>query len=152
MKIFKQCKNAAITLIVLGCIIFIFGSFGTEYIEYGGDAYTGIQNAAADTANNVSKACGILVASLGVVLINYSNIKAFEYEENQKKHKELLKALGVETPETETRDEPTNLGKCMLCHERDAVKKCRVMTSDGVKTMSICQTCFLNGYQEKDEE
>ena len=97
MKYLKQCKNAAISLIVIGCLMF-FGTLinGTEHIEYGGDAYTGIQNASADTANNVLKACGILVASLGMVLFNYSNIKAFEYEESERKHQELLKALGVE--------------------------------------------------------
>ena len=154
MKFFKQCKNAAISLIVIGCIIF-FGALvgGTKYEEYGGDAYTGIQNAAADTANNIFKACGILVAALGVVLQNYCNIKAFEYEENQKKHKELLKALGVETLETtepiETLPhieldfiEYIEVDKCEICGKLDTEKKYRLKNDDGVRDIPICRTCY----------
>ena len=99
MEVYEKSKKTAIALIVVGCMIFISGCFATEYIEYGGDAYTGIQNAAADTANNVLKIGGILVSVLGATLLSYSKIKAFEYIENQEKHFELLKALGKETPE-----------------------------------------------------
>ena len=84
--------------------MFIFGMFATGHIEYGGDAYTGIQNAAADTANNVLKAGGIVVAALGQALLVYSQIKAFEYEVNQKNHQELLDALAKVTLETSEED------------------------------------------------
>ena len=114
MKIYKQCKHAAITLIVLGCIIFIFGSFGTEYIEYGGDAYTGIQNAAADTANNVSTACGILVASLGVVLLNYSNIKAFEYKESHQDRQVHSNCINAKQKQ-ETSEQNCEISYCSNC-------------------------------------
>ncbi len=100
MKIFKRCKNTAIALIVFGCIMFIFGISATQYIEYQGASYTGIQNAAADTANNILKVGGILVAVLGGLLLSYSEIKAFEYEENKKNHQELLETLGGKALET----------------------------------------------------
>lgn len=99
MKVYEICRNAAIGLMIFGCVLYMFVLSETKYKEYGGDAYTGIQNAAADTANNVMKASGVVVMALGVVLYNYSNVKVFEYEENEKKHKELLAALSVKTHE-----------------------------------------------------
>ena len=100
MKVFQKCNQFAFALIALGCIIFISGLFATEHIEYGGDAYTGIQNAAADTAKNVLKVGGIIVSALGGMLFAFSEIKAFEFEENQKKHKELLNAFACKTLDT----------------------------------------------------
>ena len=95
MRVFENCKKAAISLIVIGGILFFHGMFfGTEQIEYGGDAYTGIQNAAADTANNIVKATGFAVMALGVVLQNYCEIQLFEYEDNKKRHEELVHLLG----------------------------------------------------------
>lgn len=53
-----------IVAIVLGVVCFILdvGSYESN-IAYGGDAYTGIQNAAAQTANNVM--CLAIIAKFG---------------------------------------------------------------------------------------
>ena len=154
MKVFENCKKAAIALIVLGCIIFIWGLVATEHIEYGGDAYTGIQNAAADTSNNVLKACGILVGSLGIVLSNFCEIKVFEYEKNQKNHKELLKAVATgEMPEIQIdiQDETTNeitfteyveQCQCEVCFNNETEKKYRIKTDNSEKEIPICKTCL----------
>ena len=77
MNFFEKGRKAAIAVIVIGSIIFLMGFVGlgwisfeeTDYITYGGDAYTGIQNAAADTANNVAKACGILCSVMGFIIL-----------------------------------------------------------------------------------
>ena len=103
MKFFEKGKNAAISVIIVGLIIFAMGLVGlgwftfeeTDYMKYGGDAYTGIQNAAADTANNVAKACtvlcsaiGFITSSFGAVFLNYFKMKEFEYIELNKKGSE----------------------------------------------------------------
>ena len=93
MKVFKSCKVLAISLMVFGIVLFTFNFSNTKYEEYGGDAYTGIQNASADTANNVIEVGGYLVFAIGIMLSCYCDIKKFEYEENQKKHKELIDLL-----------------------------------------------------------
>ena len=59
---------ASIIVMATGVLMFFFGitsAFycGGSYVPhetYGGDAYTGIQNAAADTANNVDSLGGLL--------------------------------------------------------------------------------------------
>ena len=73
----------SIVVLIAGIIFFFYSSFGdigsTEYnLEYGGDAYTGIQNAAAQTASNVhyliiciSKGIGILTSSIGLISLSY---------------------------------------------------------------------------------
>ena len=70
-------------MLFAGIVFFFYSSFGdigsTEYnTEYGGDAYTGIQNAAAQTASNVyyliiciSKGIGILTSSIGLISLSY---------------------------------------------------------------------------------
>ncbi len=108
MEVYEKGRKSAITIMVIGGIIFFMGLVGlgwfsfekTEYIKYGGDAYTGIQNASADTANNIAKACGILCAVLGflalssgAMLLNYFNIKKFESSEANRRHNEILLAL-----------------------------------------------------------
>ena len=82
---------AGIIMIVFSIFIFEFdvsdcvGNYSSHY-SYGGDAYTGIQNAAADTANNVRTAgeglakliklsFGFLVMSLGLFDICYFLLK-----------------------------------------------------------------------------
>ena len=83
---------ASAVIIILGLVIFFMGIsdgfmdfYGryTSYESYGGDAYTGIQNAAADTAVNVENFGyaleeavnmgaifgGLLVAFLGIYLL-----------------------------------------------------------------------------------
>ena len=112
MEAYEKGRNAAIATIVIGLIIFVFGMFGlgwftfeeTKSIEYGGDAYTGIQNAAADTANNVAKACGVLCSVLGFLtsligglLLHYFDIKKIEIKEADRRHKEMLFALNGNT-------------------------------------------------------
>lgn len=73
-----------IILIMLGVISIIWGlvlsysESSEEYSSYGGDAYTGIQNASAKAANNINKLgktiCsglkGILIVSGGVIIVN----------------------------------------------------------------------------------
>ena len=73
----------SILVLIAGIVFFFYSSFGdigsTEYnTEYGGDAYTGIQNAAAQTASNVyyliiciSKGIGILTSSIGLISLSY---------------------------------------------------------------------------------
>jgi hypothetical protein len=90
-KAFKVVKIiVASLLIAMGIILFYIGfdeiyysSNYTSYETYGGDAYTGIQNAAADTARNVDNLgdlieesteiffmfTGIIVVLVGVLLL-----------------------------------------------------------------------------------
>ena len=73
----------AILLIVFGITVLILGiseAIGGYYyytytndVSYGGDAYTGIQNAAADTANNVGR-LGYLVEGIVAQLYILSGI------------------------------------------------------------------------------
>ena len=70
-------RYASILMIVIGIcsVILSFVCFGKETgdternISYGGDAYTGIQNAAAQTANNVKYTNEILKFGFGSVLL-----------------------------------------------------------------------------------
>ena len=62
-----------------------FYSRYTEHNYYGGDAYTGIQNAAADAANNASDLSGCICAGFsavlliaGLILICFCLFKIFE--------------------------------------------------------------------------
>ena len=73
----------SILVLIAGIVFFFYSSYSnigsTEYnCEYGGDAYTGIQNAAAQTASNVyyliiciSKGIGILTSSIGLISLSY---------------------------------------------------------------------------------
>ena len=123
MKAFKKCKISAISLMVLGFAFFLFGLFRTEHLEYGGDAYTGIQNAAADTANNIIKVGGLIISALGFGLLSYSEIKTFEYEENQKNHQELLKALSGEMLiNSEQVEKSKGVEKIDIPHRKEAKK------------------------------
>jgi hypothetical protein len=72
-------------------VLSIIFAFGTDYYgrytyqeTYGGDAYTGIQNAAADTANNInslgwniSDNFRYLLIVIGLALIAYFSLKLF---------------------------------------------------------------------------
>ncbi len=80
--------------IVLGLVLTIVGittynsSLYGDYIRsesYGGDAYTGIQNAAAETANNVMalewsvrEIGGVMLIAFGLVVVLYFALKVFE--------------------------------------------------------------------------
>lgn len=74
-------SNAGVILIVLGCIFLFLSivSIDDHFIStvshetYGGDAYTGIQNAAADTANNISKFADKFVELVSLVSIIMSS-------------------------------------------------------------------------------
>ena len=75
----------SILVLIAGIVFFFYSSFGdigsTErnfIYGYGANAYTGIQNAAAQTANNVyyliicvSKGIGILTSSIGLISLSY---------------------------------------------------------------------------------
>ena len=116
MEIYQKGRSYAISIITFGLIIFGVGVLGlgftfdeTEYIKYGGDAYTGIQNAAADAANNIAKACGVLCSVIGFlsalggqVLLNYFNIKKFEMEETNRRYNEILLVLKEKANSTNT--------------------------------------------------
>ena len=70
-------KSIKILLIVIGAVsialsIRCFAKYTgqySEYVTYGGDAYTGIQNAAAETANNVKEMNKIISFGFGSVLL-----------------------------------------------------------------------------------
>ncbi|MBQ9862063.1 MAG: zinc-ribbon domain-containing protein [Clostridia bacterium] len=80
--------------IVLGLVLTVVGfttydsSLYSDYIaseSYGGDAYTGIQNAAADTGNNifslewtVREISGVVLIGFGLVTVLYFVLKVFE--------------------------------------------------------------------------
>ena len=63
--------------IIPGILSIIFGikvnghysGVSTSHITYGGDAYTGIQNAAADAANNIRYLIGVVKYGLSSILI-----------------------------------------------------------------------------------
>lgn len=56
--------------LILGIVCYCLDAGLYEYNErYGGDAYTGIQNAAARTARNVSDLAGICKFGLGSILL-----------------------------------------------------------------------------------
>ena len=82
----KKKKFASVLGVIAGCvsvlmsvIVFLKATGGYEWSEtYGGDAYTGIQNAAAQTANNITYlneivkvVGGGLLLVLGLALIAY---------------------------------------------------------------------------------
>lgn len=84
--------------IISGIVSFIFGTtmFGKSsgFYEpsntYGGDAYTGIQNAAAQTANNLidlakiaKDGIGYLLIAIGLISVFYFSIKLFERKQEK---------------------------------------------------------------------
>ena len=105
---------AASLVIVLGIFMMYFGFSGrywyygywTDYEYYGGDAYTGIQQAAADTARNVDdlgdlvrnfandtlKFSSILVVSVGLYLL------ALAFRDIEKKKPVAAQAATVTVP------------------------------------------------------
>ena len=108
MEKYEKGKDFAVALILIGVFIIVIGGLGfrsvvfqkTEYFFYGSADYTTIQNAAADTANNVAKACGAVCVLLGLLtslsgkgLLNYYDTKIYEMEETNKRHNELMRVL-----------------------------------------------------------
>ena len=92
---------AGITSIVFAILCFtyhsgVYGTTFTKYAYYGGDAYTGIQQAAADTARNIHtlnynmnnfleqicKCFGFLLLVIGILVILYGIGKIFEKKRN----------------------------------------------------------------------
>lgn len=84
--------------IISGIVSFIFGTtmFGKSSglyepsNTYGGDAYTGIQNAAAQTANNLTNVAeiakdgiGYLLIAIGLISVFYFSIKLFERKQER---------------------------------------------------------------------
>lgn len=56
--------------IIFSVIIFCMDNGSWENsLQYGGDAYTGIQNAAAKTANNIQALCDVLKIGFGALLL-----------------------------------------------------------------------------------
>lgn len=70
-------KIRAIILIVIGIVALVlsikcFKSDDLSYVmrnTYGGDAFTGIQNASATTANNVKELAGVVQFGFGSILL-----------------------------------------------------------------------------------
>lgn len=61
---------SGIVSIILGIVSFCLDNgSGINNKSYGGDAYTGIQNAAAHTANNVQDLCNVVKFGFGALLI-----------------------------------------------------------------------------------
>ena len=82
-------KILAIGITLVGVAAIVFGilcwsywnsysyyGISVRYETYGGDAYTGIQNAAADTANNIKALIGLIGSSTST-LINYMGYLIF---------------------------------------------------------------------------
>lgn len=66
----KQLKIVGIISIIFGVITFFLGTGSFENKKsYGGDAYTGIQQAAAQAANNIQSAGGSIKFALAALLI-----------------------------------------------------------------------------------
>lgn len=71
----KSAKTTLTVLIGIAAIVLAIVCFSMDigdresYITYGGDAYTGIQNAAAQTANNLLRLCSIAKMGFGSVLM-----------------------------------------------------------------------------------
>lgn len=72
--------------IIFGACVSAMSTGSVELNErYGGDAYTGIQNAAAQTANNVRQLTGVVRAGIswslivfGIAMIAYFGFKCFQ--------------------------------------------------------------------------
>ena len=82
-------KIGAIGIVLTGIMAIVFGiicwcywesySYYGDYVsyeKYGGDAYTGIQNAAADTANNINDLISVIGYATST-LINYMGYLIF---------------------------------------------------------------------------
>ena len=72
MKVIKGIVNSVLGLVsaVLGIVCYTrFTGSWESFKEYGGDAYTGIQNAAAQSANNITYLGDILKFGLGSILL-----------------------------------------------------------------------------------
>ncbi len=120
---------ASILIIVVGIVSLIVGVGSSSYygytrsITYGGDAYTGIQNAAADTANNIAKLggdvsdhlntigmfAGIIVILAGVYMLALS-LRDLELK---KKAKEVPAEAEVAAP-IDTPNEPVGSEDYMI--------------------------------------
>ena len=96
---------ASIAIIILGIIVMMMGTFNnaayyygvyTSYEYYGGDAYTGIQQAVADTSKNVDRLgdlicsvtnntylyAGLIIIALGIYMIG-NTFANFELEKKE---------------------------------------------------------------------
>ena len=71
----KKTKNTILMIIGIFCIIMSIVCFAnatggySRNQQYGGDAYTGIQNAAAQTANNVTVLIHVAKIGFGSILL-----------------------------------------------------------------------------------
>ncbi len=91
---FKKVMNIIFSIAgIIGGVMSIIWGYGLQNRPvgsseannmYGGDAYTGIQNAAAQTANNVQKlgyimrdGLGYLLIAIGIIAICYFGIRLF---------------------------------------------------------------------------
>ncbi len=117
-------KGIAVLFVLVGLLAVILGfcAFGkdTGYYEnsnkYGGDAYTGIQNAAAQTANNVQDLAEattfgfgsiLLVGGIVLVLVGINNLSMADVN-NAKKAINTIKQINTnETPSEQTEAEIT---------------------------------------------
>lgn len=75
LKSNKKNKGVGIAFIILGIVSIVWG-LGLTYTgipsinqTYGGDAYTGIQNASSRTANNINELGNTLCAGLKGILV-----------------------------------------------------------------------------------
>ena len=115
IKSLKKTIVAAL-IIVLGMVVSIVGisekfhyyGYYTYYETYGGDAYTGIQNAAADTSKNIQNLgymceeffnalflySGLLIILLGVYFLS-SNISIKRKKEHPESVVPTVEAVGV---------------------------------------------------------
>ena len=108
MNIKALLKNTIFSLVgaLSGIISIIFSIvvFGMDdgmfenSVRYGADAYTGMQNAAAQTANNVQDLCNIMKVGLGAILLVAGIVLIAHYGEKICKARKELK----NNTETET--------------------------------------------------
>lgn len=91
-KKLKACKTGILLGIVqvisaAGVLVTSVMKNPVSHKTYGGDAYTGIQNAAASIANNVISLgfyVGLILLFGGLALCAYFNLKSLEYQSEAK--------------------------------------------------------------------
>ena len=95
-KMLLGLTGIASVVLSIVCFCFSTGGYESSY-TYGGDAYTGIQNAAAQTANNVSYLGDIAKFGFGSILL-IAGILMILYAIFYKEKKDYSEALsGIDT-------------------------------------------------------
>lgn len=145
-----------------------------KYEEYGGDAYTGIQNAAAATVANINNTNRILgqlleairmISSLSFLVVGcfaFAKAAKLQIEENLAKvtnKNNNLKSFELHNNPSFSYDcrsfDKTGskmYGKCEICgHDNIILEYCTVTTNTEEKGWSMCQEC-QDKFKEKSNQ